>query len=386
MIYDPIAASDGARLGRLRLVHGMVNTPAFMPVGTYGTVKGVTPDELDALGAPIVLGNTLHLMLRPGANIVARHGGLHEFMGWDRPILTDSGGFQVWSLAANRDLSEDGATFASPVDGSRHFLSPEGSIDVQRALNSDVVMCFDECTDFPVAKAAAAASMKRSMRWAERCKTRHAGSPNALFGINQGNIFADLRAESMAALTDIGFDGYAIGGVSVGESWPDKAVAIEAAVAAAPVQAPRYLMGVGTPADLVLAVGWGIDMFDCVMPTRNARNGYLFTHRGVVKIKNAVHRDDLSPLDADCCCPTCCGYSRAYLHHLSRCREILGARLNTLHNLWYYQSVMQRIRAAIADDCYASFRHAFLTGPEGSGSHAAEYFGGVQEGSAAVAY
>ncbi|NNC22725.1 tRNA guanosine(34) transglycosylase Tgt [Salinisphaera sp. USBA-960] len=375
MIYERCVNSGAARLGRLCLTHGMLDTPAFMPVGTYAAVKGVTPDELAALGAPIVLGNTFHLMLRPGAELIARHGGLHGFMGWHGPILTDSGGFQVWSLAANRHLTEDGAMFASPLDGSRRFLSPEGSIDVQRALNSDVVMCFDECTDYPVDKSVAAASMARSMRWAARCRTHHADSANALFGINQGSVFPDLRTESMDALTEIGFDGYAIGGVSVGEPWPEKASAIEAAITRAPVDAPRYLMGVGTPADLVLAVGYGVDMFDCVMPSRNARNGYLFTNAGAVKIKNAAYREDFRPLDAECGCPTCRGYSRAYLHHLFRCGEMLGARLNTLHNLWYYQSVMRRIRNAIAAERYDQFTRQFLAGPEGVGTRAAEFFG-----------
>ncbi|MES1947109.1 Queuine tRNA-ribosyltransferase [Salinisphaera sp. C84B14] len=367
--------SGAARRARLTLPHGVVDTPTFMPVGTYGTVKGMTPEELESLGAQIVLGNTYHLMLRPGTEIIEQHDGLHGFMHWDKPILTDSGGFQVWSLAEMRKLTEDGVAFRSPLDGSRQYLSPERSIEVQHALNSDIVMCLDECTDYPVPKQDAAASMQLSMRWAARCRAAHGDSANLLFGINQGSVFADLRAESMAALVDIGFDGYAIGGVSVGEAWADKAAVLEGVLPVTPSDYPRYLMGVGTPSDLVAAVSFGIDMFDCVMPTRNARNGYLFTSQGVVKIKNAVHKHDTGPLDANCGCPTCQNYSRAYLHHLYRCGEILAARLNTWHNLYYYQTLMQRIRTAIESDRYEAFMREFFTGPEGSGTAQAAYFG-----------
>lgn len=362
------AQPGGARRGRLHLAHGTVETPVFMPVGTYGTVKAMTPPELIGLGAEIVLGNTYHLMLRPGSDVVGAHGGLHKFMAWPRPILTDSGGFQVWSLARMRKLDEDGVAFRSPLDGSRQYLSPDKAIGIQHALNSDIVMCLDECTDYPVAKTDAAASMRLSMRWAARCRAAHAGNANALFGINQGSVFADLRLESMQALVDIGFDGYAIGGISVGEHWRDKAEVLEAVTPAMPDDAPRYLMGVGTPADLVACVGYGIDMFDCVMPTRNARNGYLFTRGGVVKIRNAVHRHDQSPLDAACDCPVCRTYTRAYLHHLYRCGEILAARLNTWHNLHYYLDLMRRMRTAIEAGEFAAFQQRFFDSPEGAGT------------------
>ncbi|MBO9470918.1 tRNA guanosine(34) transglycosylase Tgt [Endozoicomonas sp. G2_2] len=375
MNLERLAQSGDARRARLSLPHGVVDTPTFMPVGTYGTVKGMTPEELAGLGAQIVLGNTYHLMLRPGTEIVNLHGGLHDFMHWHGPILTDSGGFQVWSLAEMRKLSEDGVAFRSPLDGSSQYLSPERSIEVQHALNSDIVMCLDECTDYPVAKEDAAASMQLSMRWAARCREAHGDSANLLFGINQGSVFDDLRAESMAALVDIGFDGYAIGGVSVGEAWDLKARVLEGVLPVTPVDRPRYLMGVGTPSDLVAAVSFGIDMFDCVMPTRNARNGYLFTSQGVVKIKNAVHKHDTGPLDPYCGCPTCTRYSRAYLHHLYRCGEILAARLNTWHNLYYYQALMQRIRDAIEADRYAAFMREFFTSAEGAGTAQAAWFG-----------
>lgn len=375
MIYEALGRDGDARRGRLHLPHGTVETPAFMPVGTYGTVKSMIPEELVGLGAEILLGNTYHLMLRPGTEIIGAHGGLHGFMQWDRPILTDSGGFQVWSLAEMRKLTEDGVAFRSPLDGARWYLSPEHSIEVQHALNSDIVMCLDECTDYPVSKPDAAASMQRSMRWAARCRAAHGDSVNKLFGINQGSVFADLRAESMAALAEIGFDGYAIGGVSVGEGWQDKAAVLAGVLPLAPAGAPRYLMGVGTPADLVASVAYGVDMFDCVMPTRNARNGYLFTHDGVVKIKNAVHKHDTSPLDPACDCYTCRHYSRAYLHHLYRCGEILAARLNSWHNLAYYQRLMQRIRAAIEAGDYAVFMRDFFRGAEGRGTPQAAHGG-----------
>lgn len=375
MIYEPLGRDGDARRGRVHLPHGSIETPAFMPVGTYGTVKAMTPEELRDLGAEILLGNTFHLMLRPGTEVVSAHGGLHGFMHWNKPILTDSGGFQVWSLAEMRKLTEDGVAFASPLDGSRQYLSPERSVEVQHALNSDIVMCLDECTTYPVSERDAAESMRRSMRWAGRCRIAHGDSPNKLFGINQGSIYPGLRKESMACLTDIGFDGYAIGGVSVGEAWPDKAAVLECVLPVTPVDAPRYLMGVGTPADLVASVAYGVDMFDCVMPTRNARNGYLFTHEGVVKIKNAVHRHDTGPLDPHCDCHTCRNYSRAYLHHLYRCGEILAARLNSWHNLAYYQTLMRRIRDAIAAGRYEQFMREFFTGPEGAGTAPAIHAG-----------
>lgn len=373
MKFEKLTQSGEARRGRLHLSHATAQTPAFMPVGTYGTVKAMTSAELTELGAEIVLGNTFHLMLRPGTEVVGAHGGLHDFMAWPRSILTDSGGFQVWSLAQMRKLDEDGVAFRSPLDGSRQYLSPEKSIQVQRALNSDIVMCLDECTDYPVSEADAAESMRRSMRWAARCKTEHGDSANALFGINQGSVYPELRLESMQALREVGFDGYAIGGVSVGEHWRDKALVLESVLPAAPTDAPRYLMGVGTPADLVACVGFGIDMFDCVMPTRNARNGYLFTTQGVVKIKNAVHRHDQAPLDANCECTVCQTYTRAYLHHLYRCGEILAARLHTWHNLHYYLNLMRRMRAAIEADAFAAFQKQFFASPEGAGTAQADY-------------
>src|SRR5699024_655695 len=368
MKYSRLASSGAARRGRLQLAHGTAETPAFMPVGTYGTVKAMTPPELQSLGADIVLGITFHLMLRPGTEVIGAHGGLHDFMAWPRPILTDSGGFQVWSLAQMRKLGEDGVTFRSPLDGSRQYLSPERAIDIQHALNSDIVMCLDECTTYPVAKRVAADSMRLSMRWAARCRAAHGDSGNALFGINQGSVYGDLRVESMQRLAAIGFDGYAIGGVSVGEAWRDKAAVLEAVLPVTPADAPRYLMGVGTPADLVACVGLGIDMFDCVMPTRNARNGYLFTSHGVVKIKNAVHLHDRAPLDAACDCHVCRTYTRAYLHHLFRCGEILAARLNTWHNLHYYLTLMRRMRAAIEADAFAAFQQRFFASAEGVGT------------------
>lgn len=359
MRFDLHATSGDARRGTLRLVHGRVATPAFMPVGTYGTVKGMLPGELADLGAGMILGNTYHLMLRPGTEVIGAHGGLHEFMGWDRPILTDSGGFQVWSLSPMRKLDEDGVSFQSPIDGSRHRLTPESAVAVQHALNADIAMVLDECTDYPVPEADARASMERSMRWAARCRVAHGDNPNALFGINQGSVYPVLRRESMQRLVETGFDGYAIGGVSVGEPPESRAAVLDAALSEAPAQAPRYLMGVGTPADLVEAVAAGIDLFDCVLPTRNARNGYLFTAGGPVKINNARHRHDTGPLDPACACHVCRTYTRAYLHHLFRCGEILAARLNTWHNLFHYQQLMRRMRAAIEADAFEAFARAF---------------------------
>ncbi|WJW74534.1 tRNA guanosine(34) transglycosylase Tgt [Thiohalobacter sp. IOR34] len=355
-----LMATDGlARRGRLSFERGTVETPAFMPVGTYGTVKAMTPEEVRDTGAEIILGNTFHLMLRPGTEVIRAHGDLHGFMHWEGPILTDSGGFQVFSLGKMRKISERGVEFRSPVDGSRVFLGPEESIAVQHALGADVVMIFDECTPYPATAAEAAESMRLSLRWARRSKAAHGDSPAALFGIVQGGMYPELRAESLAGLTGIGFDGYAIGGLSVGEPEPERLKILDATAPALPAERPRYLMGVGRPEDLVEAVRRGVDMFDCVMPTRNARNGYLFTHAGTVKIRNSRHRRDTGPLDPRCDCYTCRNYSRAYLHHLDRCNEILGARLNTIHNLHYYQRLMQGLREAIAGGRLEAFAADF---------------------------
>ncbi|MBK8959198.1 MAG: tRNA guanosine(34) transglycosylase Tgt [Proteobacteria bacterium] len=353
-----LQASDGAaRAGRLTFNHGVVETPIFMPVGTYGTVKAMSPEELEALGAQIVLGNTYHLMLRPGTEVIGAHGGLHGFMHWDKPILTDSGGFQVWSLGELRKIREEGVTFRSPINGDKILLTPEISIEVQRALGSDIVMVFDECTPYPATVTQAAESMRLSLRWAARSKAAHVG-PGALFGIVQGGVYPVLRDESAAGLIDIGFDGYAIGGLSVGEPKDDMLAITAHTAALLPAAKPRYLMGVGTPQDLVAAVGAGVDMFDCVMPTRNARNGHLFTSQGVVRIRNARHRASTEPLDPACQCYTCRNYSRAYLHHLDKSNEILGARLNTTHNLAYYLALMRDARAAIQAGRYAEFSRA----------------------------
>jgi queuine tRNA-ribosyltransferase len=355
-----VRATDGAaRRGTLTLAHGVVETPAFMPVGTYGTVKAMSPVELTEVGASIVLGNTFHLWLRPGLDVIRAHGGLHGFMGWKGPILTDSGGFQVFSLGALRKMSEEGVAFQSPINGDRMFLTPEESMAIQRALDSDIVMVFDECTGYPATHELAGESMRLSLRWAARSKAAHEGNANALFGIVQGGMYEDLRDESLAGLTDIGFDGYAVGGLSVGEPKEDMARVLAHTAPRLPAERPRYLMGVGTPEDIVASVATGIDMFDCVMPTRNARNGWLFTRRGDVKIKNARHRDDTGPLDPDCACYTCRNFSRAYLHHLHRANEILGARLNTLHNLHYYLELMAGLRSAIEAGGLAAFRERF---------------------------
>ncbi|HZZ91331.1 MAG TPA: tRNA guanosine(34) transglycosylase Tgt [Usitatibacter sp.] len=355
-----VAATDGAaRRGVLELRRGTVQTPAFMPVGTYGTVKAMSPAELVDVGAEIVLGNTFHLWLRPGLAVIERHGGLNRFMGWDRPILTDSGGFQVFSLGALRKISEEGVAFQSPVNGDRLFLGPEEAMRIQRVLDSDIAMIFDECTGYPATHEEAARSMRLSLRWAERSKRAHGDSPNAVFGIVQGGMYDDLREESLARLAAIGFDGYAIGGVSVGEPKEDMLRIVEHLPRRLPAGAPRYLMGVGTPEDLVHAVTHGVDMFDCVLPTRNARNGWLFTARGDVRIRNARHREDTGPLDPDCACYTCRHFSRAYLHHLHRAGEILGARLNTIHNLHYYEELMAGLRAAIGAGKLAVFAGRF---------------------------
>ena len=349
MQFDLLASAGGARRGRLQLAHGVVETPVFMPVGTYGTVKAMAPNELVDIGARIVLGNTFHLWLRPGLDVIRAHGGLHRFMGWDGPILTDSGGFQVFSLGDLRKITEDGVKFASPINGDKLFMRPEDSMQIQHVLNSDVVMIFDECTPYPADERQAAESMRLSLRWARRSRDEHdrLGNANALFGIVQGGMHEALRDESLAGLTGIGFDGYAIGGLSVGEPKEDFARILAHTAPRLPADKPRYLMGVGTPEDLVYAVQAGIDMFDCVMPTRNARNGWLFTRHGDVKIKNACHKDDTQPLDATCGCYCCRHFTRAYLHHLHRTGEILGARLNTIHNLFYYQTLMAEMRAAI---------------------------------------
>ena len=347
--------SGAARRGTLELIHGKIETPVFMPVGTYGSVKAMSPHELHDIGAQIVLGNTFHLWLRPGLDVIEAHGGLHGFMGWEKPILTDSGGFQVFSLGALRKITEEGVKFQSPVNGDKLFLTPEESMRIQRVLNSDVVMIFDECTPYPATREEAAKSMRMSLRWAERSKKAHEGNPNALFGIVQGGMYENLRDESLAGLSQIGFDGFAIGGLSVGEPKEDMERILSHTAPQLPQDKPRYLMGVGTPEDLVYAVGKGIDMFDCVMPTRNARNGWLFTRFGDIKIRNAKYKLDTKPLDETCGCYTCQHFSRAYLHHLQRVNEILGARLNTIHNLYYYQQLMRDIRAAIDLNRYDDF-------------------------------
>ena len=347
MQFELLAHDGAARAGRVSTLHGSFATPAFMPVGTYGTVKALTPAQLTDLGAQVVLANTFHLLLRPGDETVASLGGLHGFMGWPGPILTDSGGFQVWSLGALRKVTEEGVHFKSPVNGDRIFLSPERSMQVQRNLGADIVMAFDECTAHPSTHAQARESMELSMRWAARSKAAHVNTAAALFGIVQGGMYGDLRCESLDRLTAIGFDGYAIGGLSVGESKAEMATVLEEVLPRMPADRPRYLMGVGTPADLVAAVALGVDMFDCVLPTRNARNSYLFTSRGVLKIRNAQHRASDGPIDVDCHCYTCAQFSRAYLHHLDRCGEILGSVLMTIHNLHYYQTLMRSLREAI---------------------------------------
>ena len=359
MKFELRAQAGQARRGHLEFERGPVETPAFMPVGTYGTVKAMTPEELRGVGAEIILGNTFHLMLRPGTDVIQAHGDLHDFMHWNGPILTDSGGFQVWSLAELRKIDEQGVTFASPVDGSRIFLGPEESMAVQRALGADIVMIFDECTPYPADHHQAAESMRLSLRWAERSKAAHDNNPAALFGIVQGGMYGDLRRESAAGLIDIGFDGYAIGGLSVGESEQERLDVLDATCPVLPADAPRYLMGVGRPEDIVEAVLRGVDMFDCVMPTRNARNGHLFTRFGDIKIRNARYRADTRPLDESCGCYTCRNYSRAYLRHLHRCNEIQGARLATIHNLYYYQQLMRELREAIERDALTSYVNDF---------------------------
>lgn len=364
--FELLATDGAARRGRLTLNHGVVQTPIFMPVGTYGSVKAMLPHELEEINAQIVLGNTFHLWLRPGTEVLEKHGGLHGFMQWQKPILTDSGGFQVFSLDGLRKITEEGVKFASPIDGSRLFLTPEESMRIQRSLNSDIVMVFDECTPYsiegrPASTEEAARSMRMSLRWARRSRDAFDAleNPNALFGIVQGGMYEDLRDESLAGLVDIGFHGYAIGGLSVGEPKEDMLRVLAHVTPRLPANAPRYLMGVGTPEDLVEGVSRGVDMFDCVMPTRNARNGWLFTRYGDIKIRNARYRDDTRPLDPSCACHTCSHFSRAYLHHLQKANEITGARLNTLHNLHFYLTIMDEMREAIAGGTFEMWRRQF---------------------------
>jgi queuine tRNA-ribosyltransferase len=359
MKFDLLATDGGARRGRLELAHGIVETPVFMPVGTAGTVKSVTPDEVKALGAQIILGNTFHLWLRPGLEVISAFDGLHDFMRWNGPILTDSGGFQVYSLTHLRKITEEGVKFNSPIDGTRLMLSPERSMAIQRVLNSDIVMIFDECTPYPADWKTAKESMELSLRWAERSKTAHAGNANALFGIVQGGMHEDLRDRSLNELARIGFDGYAIGGLSVGEPKEDMARILAHTAPQLPIDRPRYLMGVGTPEDIVFSVSQGIDMFDCVMPTRNARHGVLFTRYGDLRIKNARHRTDTGPIDPSCDCYTCRHFSRAYLHHLFRAGESLAGRLNTIHNLHYYQTLMRELRGAIETGRFVDYVATF---------------------------
>ena len=355
MKFELLAQDGAARRGRLTLPRGVVETPVFMPVGTYGTVKGMTPEELALLGSQIILGNTFHLMLRPGVEVIEQHGGLHGFMHWDKPILTDSGGFQVFSLAEGRKITPEGVHFRSPVNGDKVFLGPEESIQVQHGLNADIIMIFDDCTPYPATPEQARASMELSLDWAERSKSSHDDHPAALFGIIQGGMYKDLRERSAASLVELGFDGYAVGGLSVGEPVEMMMEVLEHTTQCMPGDKPRYLMGVGTPEDLVAGVRRGIDMFDCVMPTRNARNGHLFTSTGDIRIRNAEHRNSDKPLDAACLCYTCKNYSRAYLHHLDKTNEILGSRLNTWHNLHYYHDLMRGLRTAIENGRLAGF-------------------------------
>lgn len=364
MEFTVNTTDGGARRGQLRFARGTIETPAFMPVGTYGTVKAVDPAEIEALGAEIILGNTFHLMLRPGTEIIRAHGDLHDFMGWQKPILTDSGGFQVFSLAEMRKITEEGAKFQSPVDGSPVLLTPERSMQIQHELGSDIVMIFDECTPYPATPDQAASSMRLSLRWAARSRSAFdALKPNntdtALFGIVQGGMYPALRQESAAGLRDIGFDGYAIGGLSVGEPFDERNAVLEATTPLLPTEKPRYLMGVGKPEDLVASVARGVDMFDCVLPTRNARNAHLFTRFGDLRLRNARYASDTRPIDETCSCSTCQRYSRAYLKHLDRCKEVLGARLNTIHNLHYYQTLMREIRTAISEGRFTAFAQQF---------------------------
>ena len=360
MKFQLHSTNHAARRGTLTLAHGTVETPVFMPVGTYGAVKGMPPAALQAIHAQIILGNTFHLWLRPGLEVIQAHGGLHYFMNWHGPILTDSGGFQVYSLGELRKITEQGVQFKSPVNGDNCFLSPEESMRIQRTLNSDIVMIFDECTPYPADETTARLSMELSLRWAERSKQAHNNNPNALFGIVQGGMYEHLRNQSFAGLSQIGFDGYAIGGLSVGEPKADMQRILKHTAPLLPADKPRYLMGVGTPADIVHAVAQGIDMFDCVLPTRNARNGWLYTRSGIIKLRNSRYRLDTSPPDEHCGCYTCQHFSRAYLHHLQRINEMLGAHLNTVHNLFYYQQFMAEIRTAIENKQFEEYAQEFL--------------------------
>ena len=360
-LHKNATGESRARRGTVHLAHGDVQTPAFMPVGTYGTVKGMLPRDIHEIGAEIILGNTFHLWLRPTTDVIDKFGGLHDFIGWNKPILTDSGGFQVFSLGAMRKIVEEGVHFRSPIDGAKVFLSPEISMQIQYSLNSDIVMQFDECTPYPATPSEADTSLELSLRWGERCKNEHEklGNQNALFGIIQGSMYRNLREKSLEGLLAIGFDGYAIGGLSVGEPKEEMMAVLDYLPDDMPADKPRYLMGVGKPEDIVEAVRRGVDMFDCVMPTRNARNGHYFTTFGAVKIKNAVHRFDQSPLDSECDCYTCQNFSRAYLHHLFKCNEMLSAQLGTIHNLRYYQRLMADIRQSIEDDKFDAFVDTF---------------------------
>ena len=359
MHFETDTCDGQARRGRLTFPRGTVETPAFMPVGTYGTVKGMLPRDIEAIGAQIILGNTFHLMLRPGTEIINLHGDLHDFAGWSKPILTDSGGFQVFSLGEMRKITEEGVHFRSPVDGAKIFLGPESATEVQHALGSDIIMAFDECTAYPATPEEARESMELSMRWAKRCVTAHADNKAALFGIVQGGMYIDQRLESIQRLIEMDFPGYAIGGLSVGEPKEEMANIVENCVHALPGDKPRYLMGVGTPADLVHGVVNGVDMFDCVMPTRNARNAHLFTSTGLLRLRNSANRSDTRPVDDNCGCYTCRNFSRAYLHHLDKCKEILGAQLNTIHNLHYYQTLMAGLREAIQERTLSAFVSQF---------------------------
>ena len=360
MAFELLGTDGAARRGRLAFPRGTVETPAFMPVGTYGTVKGIYPESVRELGAEVILGNTFHLYLRPGLEVIEAHGGLHKFMRWDGPILTDSGGFQVFSLAHKRRITEAGVTFAAPIDGRKVFLGPEESMHIQKVLGSDVVMIFDECTPYPATEEVARQSMELSLRWAERSHKAHEGNDAALFGIVQGGVHHELRTRSAAGLTGIGFDGYAIGGLAVGEPEHERNAMLEHTCPQLPQDRPRYLMGVGRPEDLVEGVARGIDMFDCVMPTRNARNGHFFTSTGTVRIRNAQYQTDLRPIEEGCDCVACAGgFTRSYLRHLDRCNEMLGPMLGTAHNLRYYQRLMAQLRDAIAQGTFAAFRESF---------------------------
>ncbi|AVH49424.1 MULTISPECIES: tRNA guanosine(34) transglycosylase Tgt [Acinetobacter] len=362
MKFEKLGQSGRARRGRLTLAHGVVETPVFMPVGTYGTVKGMLPRDIEEIQAQVILGNTFHLYLRPGLEVIQQHGGLHEFIKWDKPILTDSGGFQVFSLGAMRKIKEEGVTFRSPIDGSKVFLSPEISMEIQKTLNSDIVMIFDECTPYPATHEEAQKSLQLSLRWAKRCKTHHHDelqNSNALFGIIQGGMYEDLRVESLNGLLEIGFDGYAIGGLSVGEPKEEMIKVLDYLPAKMPEDKPRYLMGVGKPEDIVEAIRRGVDMFDCVMPTRNARNGHYFVTDGLVRIRNSKYRHDQSPLDPHCDCYTCKNFTRAYLFHLEKCGEMLGSMLGTIHNLRYYQRFTQDIRNALDNGTFDEFVQDF---------------------------